>query len=541
MSFSPPHAAKQNPYKSTATQGSSFGVIKSLFTGAGKTPRQATSLLRDGASERLVLAPKVRPGLDVDNGESPSSFRTEFGPKRLPRRRYPLRPSPEMIRNARRGNLTNFLRTGEFLSALDFGAMVVDPQTARLELNETYYFETMHLSGEEEQIDQDQKTMANLFYISVHDDELPSYHFWQAEGDANPMEAPMDFDWGDYFTKNVPNTRFATLENDVLRQRREKNELGGHAVTGNDNSVARNAWTPGGKLYHRFNPKRGLRASTVEVIEPAWDKQGTIAGVPYNSSRQGTVDDSRQNGWQPGDEEWETIEAGLEEQLAQKGFRRFMADYKLQSPEAYEAMKYGPKSSMVRPVLGDDLDTTLFNDVLKTGVPTVAFKLTQQHFGRPVSPINGQEPLVRGRDPKHWVQDSQNMEDAENTYGGLVMHEEEELEFLDFYNEKAYGKIMIRSKYTINSLLHRYLNHSTGRRPIPEKYIHREEPYRARFLEDLGDDQPTTPKNLAGLGKGVQNAFAVFGDLFGEGSEAGEKPGAPTSKPVSSLGGIPLT
>lgn len=447
------NSTEQHPHKSTAPQGSSFGSIKSLFTGTGKTPRQATSSLRDGASMPFELAPKVRPGLDAGDGEPPSSFRTEFGPKRVPRRRYPLSPSPEMIRNARQGILSNFLRTGEFLSALDFGDMVVDPQTARLELDETYYFETMHLSGEEEQMDQDQKTMAKLFYVAVNDDELPSYHFWQAEGDVNPMEAPMDFDWGDYFSRNAPNTRFATLENNVLRQRREQNEAGGHAVTGNDNNVVRNAWTPGGQLYRRSNPKRGLRASTVEVIEPAWDKQGTIAGVPYNSSRQGTVDNSRQNGPQPGDEEWETIEAGLEEQLTQKGFRRFMADYKRQSPEAYEALKYGPKSSKVRPVSGDDLDTMLFNDVLKTGVPTVAFKLTQQHFGRPVSPVNEQEPLARGQDPKDWVRDPNNMEDAENTYGGLVMHEEEELEFLDFYNEKAYGKIMIRSKYKTGFLL----------------------------------------------------------------------------------------
>ena len=175
--------------------------------------------------------------------------------------------------------------------------------------------------------------------------------------------------------------------------------------------------------------------------------------MPYNSSRQGTVDDSRQNGPQPGDEEWETIEAGLEKQLIQKGFRRFMADYKNQSPEKYEALRYGPKSPLVRPVFGDDPETKLFNDVLKTGMPTVAFKLTQQHFARPVSPVNEQEPLVRGQGSKHWVRDPNSMDDAENSYGGLVMHEEEELEFLDFYNKKAYGKIMIRSKYKIGPLL----------------------------------------------------------------------------------------
>ena len=376
----------------------------------------------------------------------------------------------------------------------------------------------------------DQKTAANLFYISLNDDELPSYHFWQAEGDVNPMEAPLNFDWDDYFSKNPPNTRFETFENDVLRQRREQNEAQRHAATGDD------------KNYNRVNPKRGFRASTVEAVEPTWEPRGTIAGIPYNSSGQRTVDDSRQNGPQPGDDEWETIEAGLEEQLTQKGFRRFMIDYKRQSPQRYEALKYGPKSPMVRPVFGDDPDTNLFNDILKTGVPTVAFKLTQQHFERPVSPINGQEPLVRGRDPKHWARDPNSSEDAERSYGGLVMHEEGELEFLDFYNEKAYGKIMIRSEYRACPpiAVHRYLNRNIGRRPIPEEYIHREEPYRVKVLEDLKDDQPITVEGPVELGKGLQNAFASFETLvgeglLGEGPEAAEKPSAPTPKTVSRL------
>lgn len=439
-------------FKSRLLEGSPIGALKSFFAGNGKASSQATSPLREAAPAPFDLVPKVNPGSTTVDEDPPSVFRTEFGLRRIPRRRHPLSPSPDMIRNARQGILSKFLRSGEVLSALDFGDMV-DPQTARLELSEAYYFETMDLSNEEEKTSNDQKTTANLFYISVNDDELPSYHFWQAEGDINPMEAPMNFDWNDYFSKNHSNTRFATLENDVLRQRRERNETQDHAAIGDDNSMIRNAWTPGGELYRQFNPKRGFRASTVDAVEPAWEPRGTIAGMPYNSSRQGTVDDSRQNGPQPGDEEWETIEAGLEKQLIQKGFRRFMADYKNQSPEKYEALRYGPKSPLVRPVFGDDPETKLFNDVLKTGMPTVAFKLTQQHFARPVSPVNEQEPLVRGQGSKHWVRDPNSMDDAENSYGGLVMHEEEELEFLDFYNKKAYGKIMIRSKYKIGPLL----------------------------------------------------------------------------------------
>lgn len=440
------NSSRKHPHKSHASKGSPLGVMKSLFTGTGKATHQARLQLRGGASGPFDLAPKPRAGSDAGDGEPPSSFLTELGPKRVPRRRHPLPLSPEMIMNVRQGILTKFLRNGELLSASDLGDMV-DTQTAILELNETYYFETMQLAGEEEQISEDQKATANLFYISVKYDELPSYHFWQPEGDVNPMAAPKFFDWGDYFSKNLADAPFETFERDVLKLQREQNEIQGHALISNDTHAAPNAWAPGGEFYRRFNPKRGIRAPTVEVIEPVWEKQGTIAGLTYNSSRQGTVDDSRQNGPQPGDEEWERIEAGLEEQLTHKGLRGFMTDYKVQNPEAFEALKYGPKSPIIRPVFGTDPDTSLFNDVLRTGVPTVAFKLTQQHFGRPVSPINEQEPLIRGQDPKLWTRDLNTMEDVTRTYGGLVMHQEEELEFLDFYNEKAFGKIMIRSKY----------------------------------------------------------------------------------------------
>lgn len=517
--------------------GSTFDALKSFFAGTGKASHQANWSLRDGGHRQFELTPKVRPESVAVDEDPPSSFRTALGTRRVPRRRYPLYPTPDMIRNARQGILSKFLRNGEFLSASDFEDMV-DPQTARLELNGTYYFETMDLSDKQEQLDVDQRTTANLFYISVNDDELPSYHFWQAKGDVNPMEGPMDFDWGDYFSRNYRNTRFETLEKDVLKRRREQNETQGHAVTGDDNDLVENAWTPGGEYYLQVNPKRGFRTSTMEAVEPAWEKQGAIAGLPYNSSRQGTVDDSRQNGPQPGDPEWEVIEAGFEEQLTQKDFRPFMVDYKRQNPERYEALNYGPKSPIVRPVSGDDPDTKLFNDVLKTSVPTVAFKLTQQHFERPVSPINEQEPLTRGQDPKHWTSDPNSMEDAEMTYEGLVMHEEGELEFLDFYNEKAYGKIMIRSKYKTDPLLLNilYLNRNIGRKPIPEKYIHREEPYRAPTLKDLEGDQPGAEERPTDLGKGLQNALAVFEDAPGERLEAAGKPKEPTSKTVSRLG-----
>lgn len=78
-------------------------------------------------------------------------------------------------------------------------------------------------------------------------------------------------------------------------------------------------------------------------------------------------------------------------------------------------------------------------------MPTVAFKLTQQTFERPVSPINFQEPLVRGKHPKGWDLHRGHAENLNNIYE-VVHHEEEELEFLDFYNDKSHGGLLLRSK-----------------------------------------------------------------------------------------------
>ena len=431
-----------------ASNGHALSALKSFFIGSQLKPPSPPRTSRGIGEDRrkTELVPQIKPGLNGVNKKPPPYFRTEAGLKRLPRRKRPLRPSPGMIKSARQGILSKFLRSGNILSASEFGDMV-DPHTAKLDLSAAYDFETEHLSDEEEQMDEDKKTASNLFYVSVNADELPSYHFWQGEDDVNPMEHQKELNWDNYFSTNPSKTQLRVLENDELRREQEQNEAQNAAATGNDSTGVRNAWMPGGEYYRQVNPKNGPRICVMEAVEPAWERKGTIAGIPYSSSRQSTVDDSRQTGPQPGDEEWEVVEAGFEAELTQKGFHFFMEIYKKENPAKYEALKYGPKSPIFRPTGGDDPDTRLFNDVVKTAVPTVAFKLTQQHFGRPVSPLNDQEPLIRGRDPKHWTRDAKSLEDAEVSYGELVMHKEEELEFLDFYNQKAYGDIMIRSKY----------------------------------------------------------------------------------------------
>lgn len=77
----------------------------------------------------------------------------------------------------------------------------------------------------------------------------------------------------------------------------------------------------------------------------------------------------------------------------------------------------------------------------------LAFKLTQQESGRPVSPINFQNPPIHGKFLRD--RDLQGGEVNDSDSGScyeIVLHEDSELQFLDFYNEKICGGSMLHSK-----------------------------------------------------------------------------------------------
>ena len=150
----------------------------------------------------------------------------------MPREKDPRKPSYEMIKDARRGILSGFLRSGIIFRASDFIG-IVNPNTAVITLNDVYELETRRLTAI---IDQpavqppssaivplkrtadDEKTLRNLFYISLNPDELPSFHFWTKSGDLDPVTAGESFDWDKYFDKNPPSpattAKIAMLENE---------------------------------------------------------------------------------------------------------------------------------------------------------------------------------------------------------------------------------------------------------------------------------------------------------------------------------------
>lgn len=394
---------------------------------------------------RADLKPRVKVSHDGVTTEHPMYFPTRNGVRRIPRRGYPLRPSPDMIRNARRGTLSKFFRSGKIIPASDFEPMVV-LQTAKLNLTDDIELETDHLSEEDEQMPEIQRTKEKLFYICVKDDELPSYHFWKAEIDPDPIDACRGIEWNQILLKSPAVQEALADLNSAMTQR--KSHIGPNPKP---IPIMQNAWTKDGdgEFYRETNPKRDSHLRSQNPIkadtESQWRPEGTLLGIYFYSSNQRNTEDFGQFGPQPGDPDWEQAEASWEQELETRGVKGILRDFSRRDPDKFSALRYGAVSSSVRPAPVDDLYARQFNDILKTAVSTVAFKLTQQAFERPVSPINSQEPLVRGQNPKGWDLRGEEAENLDRVYE-VARHEDEELEFLDFCNEKSHGELLLRGK-----------------------------------------------------------------------------------------------
>ena len=193
------------------------------------------------------LEPRLKVGQDPATAPSPpESFNTLVGERRVPRERDPKKPSYEMIQGARQGKLLGWFRSGIIFRASDLVGMV-NPKTAIITLNNIYDFETRYLttiSNEpiapppmssmisfKKTADKgadDEKTLRNLFFISLNQDELPSFHFWTKSGETDPVEAGQPSDWGKYFDKNPPSpatiAKIAVLENERTEKVRHSAE-----------------------------------------------------------------------------------------------------------------------------------------------------------------------------------------------------------------------------------------------------------------------------------------------------------------------------
>ena len=191
------------------------------------------------------LEPRLKSGQDAATASSPPQyFDTPLGERRVPREKDPKKPNYEMIKDARRGILSGFLRSGKIFRASDFVG-IVNPKTAIITLQDIYEFETRHLANIDDQPisrppltsiisfkkaadkgPDDEKTLRNLFFVTLAHDELPSFHFWTKPRDVDPVTAGKPIDWGKYFDQNPPSPAKTAKITMVENERKEKVQRG---------------------------------------------------------------------------------------------------------------------------------------------------------------------------------------------------------------------------------------------------------------------------------------------------------------------------
>ena len=159
-----------------------------------------------GVSTGPPLEPRLKPGQNATEDDLPTEFDTNVGRLRIPRQKNPPPPTPDMITDARNGRLDRKFRLGKLIRASDFVGDVI-PSTAVLTLSNVYDYQTRPLSVHD-RVTEEQKTIRNLYYIALQEDELPTYHFWSSPEDPDPVES-QGVDWSKEFEKNPPSPRTA--------------------------------------------------------------------------------------------------------------------------------------------------------------------------------------------------------------------------------------------------------------------------------------------------------------------------------------------
>ncbi|KAI9815952.1 MAG: hypothetical protein M1827_001944 [Pycnora praestabilis] len=313
----------------------------------------------------------------------------------------------------------------------------------------------------------------------------------------HPIQAQKPYDWEKQFEE-----RFTPSNTDDLND----SQAAIAAIHPKYHEKARlsqtvhNAWMPGGEFYKEVNPKRSVAPSSIKSSSQ-WSVGGSIAGQTYQTIHQGNAEGSRINGPQPGDPEWETIESQWEARLCRDGPIEVMVTYQSEEPRRYKALTAKPLSPVIQPRFGEGQDTQKLNEILKTSVPTVAFKLTQLHFGREVSPLKGNEPLVRGRDPLNW--DNASREIDNTVWEPRIQEQLSEMNLLDASTRKYRGDI--RFKRRQGSLFQRGIHRSAlkGRKG--------KDGAQASLLRDSNDEydfesvpQPPTPYDFADMNNRVR-------------------------------------
>ena len=208
-----------------------------------------SDLLKNFGESAIPLIPLLEPHLKVSQDAAappppppPEFFDTPVGERRVPREKDPKKPNYEMIKDARKGVLSGFLRSGQILRASDF-VKYVNPKTASITLHEIFDYKTRCLAAIDDQpisrpplssmvsfkkvADEeadDKKSLRNLFFVTLARDELPSFHFWTKPGDLDPVTAGQPIDWGKHFDENPPSPATAAKIAMLESERKERGQ-----------------------------------------------------------------------------------------------------------------------------------------------------------------------------------------------------------------------------------------------------------------------------------------------------------------------------
>lgn len=200
--------------------------------------------------------------------------------------------------------------------------------------------------------------------------------------------------------------------------------------------------------------KRKFGPTNDQVRHP----QGNLfRNLDHDSDQRNTEKAERSNP-QPGHPEWNRIERIWEQKLKERGLDVVMRVIAKDFPERYRELKHGINFSKTRPAGGEDVHAHQPNPNFNTAIPTVALKLTEQHFGRPVSPLGHQELLISEQGPEAWSNHGEES-NSSSSISDKAQYGKDEPEMLEAYQEKGYGQKNPRSKIT--SIGRAYLDCST--------------------------------------------------------------------------------
>ncbi|KAI9807961.1 MAG: hypothetical protein M1825_005268 [Sarcosagium campestre] len=422
----------------------------------------------------------------------PSSFNTPRGHLSLPQSAKAPKLTSTVIKAARLGQLTGALEKGKIYCGLEFEG-IVDPLTAALRLVDGFDLHTKHLSGaDEDLLYESNKTIENLFFVSLRGDELPTYHFWVGPNEPIPVLRQVH-----EIKSPAPAVEIEEFSGLDWPSSDASSDVSSELEVSADAPV----WQPGGRYYHDWNPKRSHHPNPKLSPMPP-EPAGHFAGMPCRMANQGIVLGARELGPQPGDSVWEDREALFEQAIRKDGVDSVIDSLGETKSRLFRMIVDVPSPPTFAPLQGRSDAGQKHEAVQRAFTPTVAFKMTQQDFGQYTPPLTGAEPLVRG---------------GTVTMAGRhrsLPHTEQPLEFLKPYNQRSHGRPILRrqasapsAETTSVSRLEPYLGTSVEGNKGPDRTMNSFDD----FMKTLAQQDPTPiPRYKAALLK--PSSFKALGE-----------------------------